>query len=95
MSTNQLKSIVAFWWWLFDPKSEKRKTKRNKKKDMEVQQRKKYPNWAEEQRRKAAELARVRAIREKKMDRNKKEVGRSIGRTSRKVLGGSVFSDVS
>lgn len=43
--------------------------------DMEVQQRKKYPNWAEEQRKKAAELARVRAIREKKMDRNKKEVG--------------------
>ncbi|CAM9997883.1 unnamed protein product, partial [Sphacelaria rigidula] len=42
-------------------------------KEMEVQQRKKYPNWAEEQRRKAAELARVRAIREKKMDRNKKE----------------------
>lgn len=42
--------------------------------DMEVQQRKKYPNWAEEQRKKAAELARVRAIREKKMDRNKKEV---------------------
>lgn len=41
---------------------------------MEVQQRKKYPNWAEEQRKKAAELARVRAIREKKMDRNKKEV---------------------
>lgn len=43
---------------------------------MEVQQRKKYPHWAEEQRRKAAELARVRAIREKKMDRNKKEVWR-------------------
>ena len=39
-----------------------------------MQQRKKYPNWAEEQRKKAAELARVRAIREKKMDRNKKEV---------------------
>ena len=43
--------------------------------DMEVHQRKKYPKWAEEQRKKAAELARVRAIREKKMDRNKKEVG--------------------
>ncbi|CAN0014114.1 unnamed protein product [Ectocarpus sp. 6 AP-2014] len=42
-------------------------------KDVEVQQRNKYPNWAEEQRKKAAELARVRAIREKKMDRNKKE----------------------
>ena len=41
---------------------------------MEVHQRKKYPNWAEDQRKKAAELARVRAIREKKMDRNKKEV---------------------
>ncbi|CAN0278559.1 unnamed protein product, partial [Laminaria digitata] len=40
---------------------------------MEVHQRKKYPNWADEQRKKAAELARVRAIREKKMDRNKKE----------------------
>lgn len=47
--------------------------------DMEVQQRKKYPNWAEEQRKKAAELARVRAIREKKMDRNKKEVGDRAG----------------
>ncbi|CAM9747974.1 unnamed protein product [Ascophyllum nodosum] len=42
-------------------------------KEMEVHQRKKYPNWADEQRKKAAELARVRAIREKKMDRNKKE----------------------
>lgn len=41
---------------------------------MEVEQRKKYPYWAAEQRKKAAELARVRAIREKKMDRNKKEV---------------------
>ncbi|CAM9938300.1 unnamed protein product [Pylaiella littoralis] len=42
-------------------------------KEMEVHQRKKHPTWAEEQRKKAAELARVRAIREKKMDRNKKE----------------------
>lgn len=41
---------------------------------MEVKQRNKYPQWAEEQRRKADELARVRAVREKKMDRNKKEV---------------------
>lgn len=49
-------------------------TKPEPKQDMEVQQRKKFPNWAEEQRKKAAELARVRAIREKKMDRNKKEV---------------------
>lgn len=45
---------------------------------MEVQQRKKYPTWAEEQRKKAVELARVRAIREKKMDRNKKEVGKCL-----------------
>lgn len=42
---------------------------------MEVHQRLKYPNWAEEQRKKAADLARARAMREKKMDRNKKEVG--------------------
>ncbi|CAN0217509.1 unnamed protein product, partial [Discosporangium mesarthrocarpum] len=41
---------------------------------MEVEQRRKYPQWAEEQREKAAELARLKAAREKKLDRNKKEV---------------------
>lgn len=62
---------------------------------MEVQQRNKYPNWAEEQRKKAAELARVRAIREKKMDRNKKEVreahtSEAASRVALKKEGGSV-----
>lgn len=61
-------------WFLMSLLFAARFGKKINNQDLEVQQRNKYPNWAEEQRKKAAELARVRAIREKKMDRNKKEV---------------------